>query len=214
MKKLDNPNILQELWSLTNKIEIVKSFPKRNSICYKRKIFDENGWCYLTNRRTWGFCDSSCEWITEPDPTPAIYHKMIWEFPGKRGSRCSSKDHDTIQYNEDWFLCIVSMLPQTSVFRFKKNSNEINDGYSLRFLTAIKEKPEDIGKSKYMGYQLPCKGDSGNAHWMYDSKEKKRAVIAVTTFSNELVCGMDEHAMKTTYPSVLAWIKKYSGIKA
>ena len=96
----------------------------------------------------------------------------------------------------------------------KKNNDEKNDGYSLRFLTAIKEKPEDIGKSKYMGYQLPCKGDSGNAHWMYDSKEKKRAVIAVTTFSNELVCGMDEHAMKTTYPSVLAWIKKYSGIKA
>ena len=100
------------------------------------------------------------------------------------------------------------MLPQTSVFRFKKNS----DG-SLRLLTAIKETPEDIGKSKDIGHQLPCKGDSGSAHWMYNSKEEKRAVIAVTSFSNQEVCGMDEHLMKTTHPSVLAWIKKYSEIK-
>ena len=203
--KLDDQNIVQELWSLTNKIEIVKSFPKRNSICYKSEVFDEYGWCYLANWRSWGFCDSSCELINEPDPRPIVYHKMIWEYPGKRGSRCS---HDAKYYNEDWYLCIVSMLPQTSVFRFKKNS----DG-SLRLLTAIKETPEDIGKSKDIGHQLPCKGDSGSAHWMYNSKEEKRAVIAVTSFSNQEVCGMDEHLMKTTHPSVLSWIKKYSEIK-
>ena len=59
---------------------------------------------------------------------------------------------------------------------------------------------------------MPCAGDSGAGHWMYEPKTKKRALIAINSFSKKWFCGHDLHAIKTSYPTVLEWIKRHSGI--
>lgn len=216
---LDGLHILSELWTITNKIEVITSFPHKKYKCYKERRFNEDGWCYVGNfwgkyiAKIWGFCSSSCKLMNSKDTKPAIYHKMIWEFPGNRGCRVPSQYREGRKL-EPWDLCVVSLLPQTSVFRLKRDGEG-----NLKLLFANKEKPEEIfdferaSKSSNIGHQLPCMGDSGAGHWMYDSKTKKRALIAITSYGYGQFCGNDEHAMKATYPSVLQWIKRHSGIR-
>ena len=63
---------------------------------------------------------------------------------------------------------------------------------------------------------MPCKGDSGSGHWMYDSRTKKRALVAVNSHSIQNpktnYCGAPNHNLLTTHPNVLKWIKRYSNI--
>merc|ERR1711994_782000 len=96
-----------------------------------------------------------------------------------------------------WYLCIVSRSPQTSVFKFK-----IDEENEMKFRNAYKEEPTSAG------YQLPCKGDSGSGHWMYNSKEKKRALVAINSHVEGEVCGTDSHVITTVHPDVLNWIKR------
>ena len=87
IEKLDGSQVLETLWSLTNKIVIEKSFPnKKQYVCYKEKLFDDNGWCYVYKgtqlgdlENTWGFCDSSCKLMQVTDTKPSIFHRMVWE---------------------------------------------------------------------------------------------------------------------------------------
>ena len=214
--KLDAPNILMTLWSLTNKIVVSKK--KQNEmkqhICYKEKLFDENGWCYVYNgdkigdrENTWGFCDSSCKLMQVTDTEPKIYHKKVWEFPFKQTSRCG-------QTAADYYLCISSILPKTSVFMFERGGWD-----KLKFLDADREAIEDSfdATNKYteedLGFQLPCEGDSGSGHWMYNSIQDKRVLVAITSHSTHKYCGSPTRVLLTTYPSVIQWIKRYSGIK-
>ena len=130
---------------------------------------------------------------------------MVWEFPFKRPSRCG------VPVN-NYYLCISSVLPQTSVFRFKRNGKD-----KLKFLDAYKEKIEDSfdATNKYtkenLGYQLPCKGDSGSGHWMYSSYEDRRALVAMSSHAIGEYCGAPSHVLLTTHPNVIKWIKIYSG---
>ena len=213
--KLDGPNILNTLWSLTNKIVVSGSFlHKKQHICYKEKLFDDNGWCYVYNgikfgdrENTWGFCDSSCKLMQVTNTHPLIYHKMVWEFPFKHTLRCGETAND-------YYLCISSSLPQTSVFMFKRDGKD-----KLKFLDAYKEKIEDSfdATNKYtkenIGFQLPCTGDSGSGHWMYNSYKDKRVLVAITSHAIAGYCGAPPRVLLTTYPSVIQWIKRYSGIQ-
>ena len=117
-----------------------------------------------------------------------------------------------------WCICISSFLPPTSMFRF-----EVTEENQFEFLNAYIEKLEEnldgIEQSelKNIGYQLPCSGDSGSWHWMYDSKEHKRAIVAITSYSaseteSGKYCGVATHGLIAAYPSVLQWTKRYSKI--
>ena len=113
---------------------------------------------------------------------------------------------------------MASFLPQTSVLIFKRDGEN-----KLMFENAYKEKIEDTLDSlsnydrKHVGYQQHCPGDSGSGHWMYDSTEKRRALVAISSHipSDDRIghfCGSPTHNLLTTYPSILRWIKKWSGI--
>ena len=215
IEKLDGSQVLETLWSLTNKIVIEKSFPnKKQYVCYKEKLFDDNGWCYVYKgtqlgdlENTWGFCDSSCKLMHVTDTKPKIFHRMVWEFPFKQPSRC-------IERMNDYYLCISSLLPETSVFKFKRNGKR-----KLKFLSADKENiedsfnPENKYLNKELGFQMPCKGDSGSGHWMYDSHKDQRALVAIGSHNIGDYCGAPSHLLLTTHPNILEWIKKYSGIQ-
>ena len=229
MQKLDNSEILSELWSLTNKIEVSGGLFKNNYICYKEKMFKDNGWCYVfpwwrkpgLKEKNWGFCDSSCKWMQHQNNMPSIYHKMVWQYPSQQPTNCpdvfyNNKDPD--ENTKPYYMCTASFLPETSVFRFKRDGNR-----KLQFQNAYKEKIEDTFNSisnddqKLIGFQHPCSGDSGSGHWMYDSTEKKRALVAISshlpsTARLGLFCGSPSHILLTTYPNILRWIKKWSDI--
>ena len=208
--ELDGSSMLSTLWSLTNKIKVSRAyFWDKKHICYKEKLFNEHGWCYIysnrntANHKEWGFCSSSCELMNDEDTKPTIYHKMIWEFPFKQPSRSGVK-------KAPYYIAISSFLPETSVFEFEKDGKD-----KLKFSGADKEKVEDalnLKKFYSIGFQLPCKADSGSGHWMTDSRNEQRALVAVTSHGDESYCGSASHAILTSHPSVLQWIKKHSGI--
>ena len=159
--------------------------------------------------------------MQDEDTAPDVYHKIIWEYPPKHPSRCPKVFHNNQDPNDDtmpYYICISSFLPRTSMFKF-----EVSGENQLKFLNAYNEKLEEIldGKEqselKNIGYQLPCSGDSGSGHWMYDSEKNKRALVAITSHSASdtetgKYCGVATHSLITTYPSVLQWIKRYSEI--
>ena len=135
---------------MTNKVVVSSSFLRRKEyICYKQKLLDDNGWCYTHN--TWGFCGSSCKLMQVERTEPLIYHKMVWVFPFKHPSRCGTPVND-------YYLCISSILPRTSVFRFKRDGKG-----KLKFMDARKENIEDSfdatnkNTKENLGYQIPCK---------------------------------------------------------
>ena len=199
---------------MTNKIVVTKSFPnKKQYICYKEKLFGDNGWCYVYKgiqlgnpENTWGFCGSSCKLMHVQDTTPLIYHRMVWKFPFKQSPRCKEQVND-------YYLCISSVLPQTSIFMFKRNGRN-----KLKFLDAYRENIEDSfdATKEYLkedlGFQLPCEGDSGAGHWMYNSYQDKRVLVAITSHQTAWYCGAPLVVLQTAYPSVLQWIKRYSDI--
>ena len=138
---------------------------------------------------------------------PLIYHKMVWVFPFKHPSRCGTPVND-------YYLCISSILPRTSVFRFKRDGKG-----KLKFMDANKENIEDSfdatnkNTKENLGYQLPCKGDCGSGHWMYNSEEDRRALVAMSSHAIGEYCGAPSHVLLTTHPSVIQWIKRYSDIQ-
>ena len=229
MRKLDDSEVLSTLWSLTNKIEVSGDLIHKPYICYKEKMFKDNGWCYVDpwwrktpgKDRNWGFCGSSCKLMQKQATMPSIYHKMVYEYPSKQGTNCPDifySNPDPERNTKPYYLCTASFLPQTSVFRFKKEGEN-----KLTFENADKEKIEDTFGSlssydrKHIGYQQHCPGDSGSGHWMYDSKEKRRALVAIsshipTDTKIGRFCGSPAHNLLITYPSILRWIKKWSDI--
>lgn len=229
IRKLDDSEVLSTLWSLTNKIEVSGDLIHKPYICYKEKMFKGNGWCYVDpwwrkppgKDRNWGFCDSSCKLMQKQATMPSIYHKMVYEYPSKQGTNCPNifySNPDPEQNTKPYYLCTASFLPQTSVFRFKRGR-----GNNLVFQNADKENIVDTFGSisnyerKHIGYQQHCPGDSGSGHWMYDSTEKRRALVAISSHvpSDARIghfCGSPTHNLLITYPSILRWIKKWSGI--
>ena len=224
VRTLDRSESLSSLWSLTNKIKVLSSVDNKEHICYKEQLFKENGWCYVDsfNERTqeipWGFCGSSCELMQEEDSEPSIYHKMIWEFPFSRPTHCSAWWQASIP--NSFYLCIVSSLPQTSVFQFVSKKRTLRRNSKLKDMVIYKETPEqarpikeNIEERDFIGYQMTLKGDSGSPHWMYSSTKKRRALIGITSFGSDTSREMfADHILLTTHPNVLKWIKRHSGI--
>ena len=203
---------MSDIWTLTNMIEILP-FVKRSligasreirNICYKQKLFDDHGWCYVDlNTKEWGFCGSSCEFLNTKliDTQPDIYHKMIWEYPPRPNlqSRCTRYvDNYVIK---PWYICVEPLAPQASVFQFKRAG--------LRRLELINPSKDDPIRA---GYQLLCKADSGSGNWMMNSNENKRALVAIYSYSTGDFCGDSSHAITTVHPIVLDWIKHHSKI--
>ena len=219
---VDSP--IWTLWSFTNKIEIVgpgkySGSPKKY-VCYKQKLFDEQGWCYvhpmrdsngLIKKNNWGFCGSSCELMEVKDTTPKIYHKLIWEYPPKHPSQCQR--YTNIQAMP-YYICESTFIPHTSIFKFRRSKRK----NVLKFLEAYNEEMEDTfnaldeNELENIGYQESCKGDSGSGHWMYDARHKRRALVAVTSHGY-YNCIEPGFSLLTTHPNVLEWIKKYSDIR-
>jgi len=151
----------------------------------------------------------------------AVYHKMVWQYPSQQPTNCPDiyyNDKDPEKNTKPYYMCTASFLPQTSVLRFKRDGKT-----KLKFQNAYKENIEDTFDSisnddqKLIGYQHPCSGDSGSGHWMYDSTEKKRALVAISSHLPStprlgLFCGSPSHNLLTTYPNILQWIKKWSDI--
>ena len=201
------------IWKLTNKIEIsatlegscIGPLTGSKSICYKQKLFDDYGWCYLdvgngnVNTNEWGFCDTSCDLVSTANTKPQIYHEMVWQFPTEFPFSCDSSPHDPDEF-KPWYICIVYKPPQTSVFKFKK----------ARFNKLKFCEPDKYDPIK-RGYQLPCKGDSGSGHFMRNSDERKWALVAINAYARQH-CGADAHAITTVHPDVLNWIKYHSKI--
>ena len=152
---------------------------------------------------------------------PSIYHKMVWQYPSKLPRNCPDSHYNNKDPDKNvkpYYICTPSFLPQTSVFRFNTDGNN-----KLQFYDAYKEKIEDtlngisIDEQKLIGYQNQCSGDSGSGHWMYDSTKKKRALVAIQSHTPYTVTqgsfrGLSTHNLLTTYPDILQWIKKWSGI--
>ena len=146
---------------------------------------------------------------------------MIWEYPLKNPSSCRrfSKDNpDSNDHAMPYYVCMSTAFPHTSVFRFERSKRKDR----LKLSDVYNEKREDTFDAlseddlRNVGYQVPCKGDSGSGHWMYDSRTKKRALVAVNSHSIQNpktnYCGAPNHNLLTTHPNVLKWIKRYSNI--
>ena len=201
-------------WKLTNRFEILASREGScigpstgiKRICYKQKLFEDYGWCYLDdgkgneNTNEWGFCDTSCDLVGKPRTEPQIYHEMVWQFPTHFPFRCDIDKHDPANF-KPWYICIVYKPPQTSVFQFKKTGRR-----KLKYCDADKYDPIRAG------YQLPCKGDSGSGHFMKNSEGNKWALVALTSYDYGQFCGTESHLMTTVHPDVLSWIKEHSKI--
>ena len=222
--KLGDQDLLTTLWSLANKIEISSSLFHSKQVCYKQKLFDDDGWCYVTDRYNtgangngWGFCSSSCKLMQVQIKRPSTYHMMVWEYPFKLPPRCYDNVHDNPDPSKNtkpYYLCTASFLPQTIVLKFKKAGKsklKLSDVYNEKIEDTFDA--NDVQTMKERGYQLPCKADSGSGHWMYASSENKRAaLVAMVSHSQGKFCGDSIHNLLTTYPTILKWIKTYSGI--
>ena len=115
---------------------------------------------------------------------------------------------------QPYYICQESFLPQTIVLKFKRDGKD-----KLKFSDVYNEKIEDFFGAasedwmKDMGYQLPCSGDSGSGHWMYASSENSRAtLVAVSSHDLGHFCGDGSHNLLTTHPTILQWLKVWSGI--
>ena len=217
-------------WKDTFKIEIIEKNKDEildfNNVktCYKSKLFEERGWCIVKKNNLdtreddqWGFCDTSCDIMKGYDPktkivgtTPEIYHEMVWKPDALFPRRCFDKDGDY----RPWVMCINTLLPETSVFQFK-----LDQRGELNLYDVSREKPiEYLPRDENVGYQKPCKGDSGSGHWTFDTIREKAALVGITSFSGDirkletLVCGHSSHILKTTWPAFLKWIKQHSEI--
>ena len=80
----------------------------------------------------------------------------------------------------------------------------------LKFVDVTKE--DSVGV-RISGFQLPCHGDGGSGHWMHDSKENKKALVAVHSFNSDTFCGDDSYEISTVHPRILEWIKRHGNIR-
>ena len=179
---------------------------KKSFTCYKKELFNQHGWCYTDDSdvNAWGFCSSSCDLLNTYDNAPSVYHKMVWKYPPRRPCRCKRPFPNGINY-QNHYLCICTLVPQPFFMDFKR------DGIGrLKFLDVTKE--DSVGV-RISGVQLPCHGDGGSGHWMHDSKENKKALVAVHSFNSDTYCGDDSYEISTVHPRILEWIKRHGNIR-
>ena len=151
----------------------------------------------------------------DPDRLPSIYHKMIWEFPFSRPTHC--RPNPMVEPpHKPFYLCIASILPQTSVFRFVSDEDRLIN-MVIDKETSQQARPQGNvirvpTKKDYIGYQKLAPGDSGSPHWMYNPAKKKRALVGITSHGRRSDDMIGSHIMITTHPTILQWIKRHSGI--
>ena len=216
------------LWVSTNKIVVLGSRKysgfRKKYVCYKEKLFRDNGWCYRypmhdpngkLNENNWGFCGSSCKLMEAVRIKPAIYHKMTWEYPPKKPTQCPWLILDPNNHHTPYFVCMSTYFPPTNVFKFKRSKRRNRLELSNVYHEKIEDTFDGLNDAELLtiGYQQPCSGDSGSGNWMYDLQSGRRALVAVTSHTPAVdVCGASTHSVLTTHPNVLRWIKTYSNI--
>ena len=224
--QLEGAEEFREIWNSINKIEVYSTALgiqiRKKKVCYKEKLFREQGWCFTGEKKAkkilkqgeWGFCDSSCKYMStnknKVDTTPDKYHKMIWKVdPEKCRTSHLDKDGDDFS-NFGWVVCVNSLLPLTHVSQFESDTSG-----NIKYLGQRKENPKDYLKgigAKKTGFQLPCRGDSGMGHWIYNEEKDIYALVGITSMGTE-ACGYGSHMIKTTWTSILEWIKRHSEIR-
>jgi len=234
IKKMSNQDVLGKLWNDINKIEVwqgtIGGKKTGKQTCYKSKLFDDNGWCLTGDKMEkgkpktgeWGFCDTSCKLMADyaKNPlsvTPAKYHKMNWKVVSPVGCRTPHFPLPPSHFPKGWIVCEKTILPDTHTFQFTRN---IVSG-DLKYEAVRREKP--LGKEGYLlgteghlkdkiGYQHTCAGDSGAGHWIFDEEKQKAALVGTVSWGQGL-CGYSNHMITTTWPFILEWIKRHSGIR-
>ena len=119
---------------------------------------------------------------------------MKWKIDPKYQVRCRNEaGHE--QYPEH-VLCVQSLLPETKVAIVHDTGKELRAN-DIHFRH---EKPLETD----IGYQLPCKGDSGYGHWISDGE--KSLLVGITTTQTRF-CGYGAHIQRIADSHILQWIK-------
>ena len=147
---------------------------------------------------------------------PDIYHEINWKvnheknLPRIQISKSESMYMcGSIRLKTDYEVCMETAFPRVKVGIFEKSMA------SLQFTGfEIEDPPKGTG-----GYQRPCEGDSGSAHWI-TNYQMKAVIVAIMSKGDE-PCGTTEprtvpHSGAvlhiTTSPKIHQWIKWRAGI--
>ena len=124
---------------------------------------------------------------------------MVWRIDQSKATRCS--DEPNYGRFPKYVQCIQSLLPRTEYAVFK------DDGNNLEFQDFETEEFYSLMKN---GYQVPCVGDSGSAHWV-DTNLGRSVLVGISTHGS-LPCGNTAYMQKTSDEQILQWIKQKADI--
>ena len=144
---------------------------------------------------------------------------MKWRVDESKPKRCCK---DGICPNigtpvPEYVTCVQTLLPTTPTAEFTQNlvenEDEIDELFNLKDDLEFTRFNEEKAHDSKIGYQLPCKGDSGSAHWV-KSNSGKYVMIGITAkghWPQYNYCGEQAWMQKTTYnqkpKNILDWIK-------
>ena len=125
---------------------------------------------------------------------------MRWKLDTNIKTRCDA-DYQMAPY----MYCIRSYIPKTEIPVFEDNGNA-----DLEFKEFEGEDNEEQGNGNPIGYQLPCKGDSGSGHWI---TENNKAILVGITILGSVLCGRTSRMQATFDKNTLDFIKSKAGLK-
>ena len=130
--------------------------------------------------------------------SPRKYNEMRWKLDTNIKTRCDA-DHQTAPY----IFCVRSYIAKTEIPVFEDKGND-----NLEFKEFEVEDNERQDNGKPIGYQLPCKGDSGSGHWI---TENSKAILVGITITGSMLCGRTSHMQATFDKIALDFIKSKAG---
>ena len=138
---------------------------------------------------------------------PDEYHKMVWKVDSDNPQKCM--EHYKDDSRKIGSICVKQLLPTISAPQFTLDQTE-----TLRFYMNYQQTPDSYAKVDEWGTQLPCKGDSGSGHWIYDSVNQRSSLVGMTSRNLGHGCGAPAIITDTTLPQFNNWIKKHAKIKS
>lgn len=125
---------------------------------------------------------------------------MRWKLDTNIQTKCN------IDYQlADYMFCVRPWIPKTVIPVFEDKGNG-----DLEFKVFEGEENEGQDNGEAIGYQLPCKGDSGSGHWITQSN---KAILVGISSTGSSVCGGTSQMHATFDKIVLDFIKSKAGLK-